>query len=246
MLFVAWPGMEARVTRDLDFLGLGAPYPDDVARRVARIAATPVPVDDGLVFDSASVVAHPIRPNSEHGGVRARLTARLGNARIPLQVDVVFGDAMVPGPADIAFPVLLDHPAPRILGYPVATVVAEKVEAMVSLGLVNTRFKDHYDLWMLARRLDLNNEPLAEAIAATFRRRGTPLGVPEPPGLAPGFFADEGRQGSWRSFVKRSRLMDAPEHFTEVGAVIRALAIPALRAAGATGQPGAPLDREER
>lgn len=151
----------------------------------------------------------------------------------------------MPGPVDLVFPVLLDHPAPRILGYPVATVVAEKIEALVTLGMANTRFKDHYDVWMLARQADLGAEPLAEAVAATFRRRGTSLRDAEPAGLTPAFFDDGAHRDAWRAFLKRSGLVDAPEDFAEIGRMIRALALPALRAASIMGDPLPGRDQEE-
>jgi hypothetical protein len=186
---------------------------------------------DGLTFDANSVTAAVIREDQDYEGVRVRLTARLGNARIPLQVDVGFGDAVTPPPAVVTLPTLLDFPAVRMRVYPAETVVAEKCEVMVKLGFANTRMKDFYDLWILSDRRAFDGALLAEALNRTFARRGTPLPVDLPMALSDVFATSAEKRGQWRAFLKRSNLSDVP---TELSAVIERLAAflwPALSAA---------------
>ena len=131
--------------------------------------------DDGLAFDPASIQVTEIREHREYRGLRVKVAARLGNARIPLQIDVGFGDAITPAAIDGAFPTLLDLPAPKIRAYPKETVIAEKFEAIVTLGMTNSRVKDYYDILMLSRRYEFDPGVLSAAIRATFQRRATPL-----------------------------------------------------------------------
>lgn len=242
MLFVAWPAATDRTTRDLDFLGTTSREPRDVANLVRELCATAVPVDDGVAFDPASVTAEPIRSEARYGGVRARLVARLGQARVPVQVDVGFGDAVVPDPREIVYPVLLDFPAPRIRAYPPEAVVAEKLEALVALGTTNTRFKDFHDLWMIAGSLEFKGSLLAKAVAATFERRQSALEAEVPAGLTPAFYEDERRGGQWRAFLRRVGVVEAPSEFPAVGRVLGAFLLPVLDAA----RGGGAFDREWR
>ncbi|MEI5677232.1 MULTISPECIES: nucleotidyl transferase AbiEii/AbiGii toxin family protein [Mesorhizobium] len=119
--------------------------------------------------------AAPIREEVEYGGVRVRTTATIAGARIPIQVDIGFGDAVTPVPVDIEYPSLLDAPAPHLRAYPVAAVVAEKFEAMVTLGMANSRLKDFYDLWLIAETFELERSALTEAVQQTFTRRRTDI-----------------------------------------------------------------------
>ena len=168
-LFYLWEDEIPRPTQDVDFLGFGDSSPEAVAqlfRDVCRVAVVP----DGLIFVASSVKAARIRGRQEYGGVRVKLTAMLGGARVPLQVDVGFGDAVTPRPTEVEFPTLLDFPAPRVRAYPPETVVAEKFQAMVVLGIANTRTKDFFDLFHLAETHEFNGAILAEAIGAEPQR----------------------------------------------------------------------------
>lgn len=186
--------------------------------------------DDGLVFDPASISVSEIRGGARYGGLRARLTGRLGNARCSLQVDVGYGDAVVPGPQEVVFPALLeDLPAPRLLGYPPSAVVAEKLEAIVHLGMANSRMKDYFDLRVLIRKGDLSVPVVGEAIAATFSRRGTPLPARAPLGLTPEFATDSTKRAQWRAFLSRTGLL-APS-LEDVVEEIRAFFLEPLRLA---------------
>jgi hypothetical protein len=209
LLFVLWHELPGRPTRDLDLLGFGS---DDVAAVVARFRdVCVVACDDGVRFDAGSVTASEIRSDSGYGGVRVRLLGELGGARLSLQVDVGFGDAVTPEPLTVSYPVLLeDLPAPRLRAYPKATVVAEKFEAICVLGMANSRLKDYFDLWVLLQHGNLEPVLLARALVATCNRRGTTLPVDWPAGLTDRFAADPDKQTQWRAFLRRN-LLDAPE-----------------------------------
>lgn len=160
----------------------------------------PADEDDGLTFQPETVRAAPIREEQEYGGIRVHLLALLGKARIPLQVDVGFGDVVTPAPAEVAFPTLLPSlPAPRMRVYPRETVVAEKFEAIVRLGLPNTRMKDFYDLWTLANQFAFEGDQLCAALRATFARRGTPLPTAdeEPVAFTSRFGDDTTKRAQW-------------------------------------------------
>jgi predicted nucleotidyltransferase component of viral defense system len=193
MLFRAWSGAMYRPTRDLDLLGRGQAEISHLVRIFEEIWRTPVPAD-GLELESGSVRAEDIREAQEYGGIRIRMTALLGNARIPLQVDVGFGDAVTPPAKIITLPALLDAPAPVLYAYPPETVVAEKLQAMVMLGMANTRMKDFYDLWVIARCFSFQGAQLSDAIGATFRRRRTPVPPDVPVALTSEFSEDRTRE----------------------------------------------------
>ena len=189
-LLMVYVGEPHRPTRDIDLLGFGNDDADELSQVFRDICQTPV-VDDGLTFDAATVTARTIRENARYGGVQLRLVAYLGRARIPLQADVGFGDVVTPPPEPVTFPTLLDAPAPTLRGYPLATVVAEKLESLISLGLATSRMKDLYDLWYILKAFSIAKEELRRAIHRTFDRRGTPLDFanaacsPAPSGMTP-------------------------------------------------------------
>jgi hypothetical protein len=208
LLFDLWFDVPHRPTRDADFLGFGPVDTETLATTVREICV--IAVDDGMAFDPASLSVEEIREDARYGGLRVRLVGRLGNARVTVQLDVGYGDAVTPGPEEIDYPTLLnDQPAPRLRAYPRATVVAEKLEAIVSLGMANTRMKDYFDLRALAREGSLNAVLLADAIAATFARRQTSLPATLPIGLSDEFGLDAAKHAQWRAFIGKNRL-DAP------------------------------------
>lgn len=183
MLFPIWLDDLLRPTGDLDFLAYGD---DDLAAMEAvlrEVCATEVP-DDGVVFDIDQVSADRIREDAEYGGIRVQTEAILADARLPIRVDMGFGNAVTPRVEQIEYPVLLDAPAPRLRGYPRETVVAEKFHAIVALGAANSRMKDFYDLWVISRRFNFDERVLADAIKATFARRQTEIPVEVPVGLS--------------------------------------------------------------
>lgn len=227
MLFRVWSGELHRPTKDLDLLGQGEPTPTAVADAVRQVLATPVP-DDGLTFDLDTVVATEIREEQEYGGIRVKLVAMLDNARIPMQIDVGFGDAITPAAEARSYPTLLDQDAPQLRMYPPETVVAEKLEAAVTRGMTNSRMKDYYDLLVIFRIYDLDDANLTKAIAATFQRRQTALPNEVPPGLSDAFGADDAAQRLWREFLRRLRIDDVPSDFTQVVQQVRTCIWPVM------------------
>jgi predicted nucleotidyltransferase component of viral defense system len=169
------------------------------------------PCDDGLVFDPKSVGAVEIRKDANYEGVRVTLQGTLDGARIAIQVDIGYGDAVTPAAENVLFPVVLeDMPQPALRAYPVYTVIAEKYHAIVKLGAANTRMKDYFDLWVLARHATIDRTILQEAIDATFKRRDTPISPNEPFGLSSGFAADRMKQQQWNAFLSKSKLSAPP------------------------------------
>jgi len=214
-LFAIW-GTAYRPTRDIDFTGYGSPAPQDVIGAFRDICDTPDEVDP-LVFDTATITAEPIRDGSEYDGLRIRIRARLGGSDILLQVDVGFGNAIVPGPEEREYRTILGDPPPRILAYPPESVVAEKLHAMVTLGERNSRYKDFYDLYAMAGAFRFDRSTLVRAVRATFERRATPVEAALPAALAAPFYSDSSRATQWRAYVGRNALTDAPADFDQVG-----------------------------
>ena len=230
LLFTLWYDLPHRATRDADLLGFGPSDTGSMAsvfRDIASVAA-----DDGIVFDPASVRVGVIRKDAGYGGVRVTLNGKLANARCVAQVDVGFGDAVTPGPTDAVYPVLLDDlPAPRLRTYPVYTVVAEKLHAIVVLGMVNSRLKDYLDLVVIMEREALDEPTLALAIAATFQRRGTALPNAPPVGLSDEFALDPTRIALWQSLLKKNDIVHRP--LVDVVTVLRVALWPVVAQAGA-------------
>jgi hypothetical protein len=216
-LFLVWAGVEFRATRDVDLLGTGAEDHAAIRKAMATICAIEDP-RDGLAFDPATIRVDNIRHDEGYGGVRVKLEARLGNARIRLQVDIGFGDAIHPGREEADYPTLLDLATPRVWAYPRETVIAEKFEAMVSLGSGNSRMKDFWDVAALSQEFEFDGETLRTAIDETFRRRGTPIGEVVPGALRPVFYQDDGRAEMWRAFRQKPGLqLEVPAAFAAVG-----------------------------
>jgi len=217
-LFAIW-GTVYRPTRDIDFTGYGSSEQADVIRDFREICDTPDDVD-GLVFDTASITAAPIRDGSDYEGFRVRIRARVGESDIAVQIDVGFGNAIVPGPEETEVRTMLGDPPPRILAYPRESVVSEKLNAMVTLGERNSRYKDFYDLHALANAFDFDNDTLVRAVRATFQRRRTPLVAALPAPLRPSFYASADRLTQWRTYVTRNDLTGAPTDFQAVGELL--------------------------
>jgi predicted nucleotidyltransferase component of viral defense system len=235
MLFRLWSGQLHRPTKDLDLLGRGE---HSLARfeQIVRDLCGQTVEDDGLVFDPASVWGEPIRENQQYEGLRIHCLARLEQAKVSLQIDIGFGDAITPAPVIVEFPTLLDFPAPALRAYPRETVVAEKYQAMVALGIANSRMKDFYDLWILARRFTFAGAPLSNAIRATFERRKTPLPTQTPLAWTPAFHDDHAKRQQWQAFVHKSKLLTDGIGLAEIAAILRTFLLPPTAALRA-GQP---------
>ncbi|MES2296683.1 MAG: nucleotidyl transferase AbiEii/AbiGii toxin family protein [Pseudomonadota bacterium] len=205
LLFTLWYDMPHRATRDADLLGFGPSDLESIGETFRDIAN--VEIDDGIVFDAASVTVDEIRKEAGYAGARVLITAEIAKARCKTQIDIGFGDAVTPGPVDSTYPVLIgDFPAPQLRTYPVYTVVAEKLHAIAILGMTNTRLKDYLDLWVLLEREVLAPDLLAVAIAATFVRRGTAVPGTLPIGLTDEFARDSSRLDLWQGFLKKNAL----------------------------------------
>lgn len=227
MLFALWGGSIYRATRDLDLAGYGN-YDTNALTRCFHEICTLPGADDGIIFLPATMSVEPIRDQNEYGGVRVRLQATLGQARFQLQIDVGFGNAIMPPAEPVAYPTLLKSPGPQIRAYPREAVVAEKFHAMVVLGATNSRMKDFYDLFVLSAQFPFSGNPLTQAIAATFTRRNTSIPTTQPNSLSPVFYFDEPRATQWRSYLERNRLPSAPANFGVVGSALQTFLTPPL------------------
>lgn len=233
MLQTVWLEDPFRPTRDLDLLAHGNSEPESVRTTFREILA--IESDDGVVFDLDALSVEPIRLEAEYGGLRLETTARLAGARIKVQIDLGFGDAVTPDATEIDYPVLLDSPVPRIRAYPKEAVVAEKLQAIVALGATNGRMKDFYDLWMMSRHFAFDGAILAKAIEATFARRQTTLPTEVPVGLSREFGADADAIRRWGFFTTRNVLAQAPGSFDEIITALRDFLMPAIGLARGSG-----------
>lgn len=215
-----------RPTRDLDFLGSGKFDSGHAAAVIREILAIAI-AEDGLEFDARSMTVEPIREPNEYRGVRVHLEAMLDTARIRLQIDIGVGDVVTPPARSAALPSILDQlPKAKVKVYPPETIVSEKLHAMVKLGIANSRMKDFFDVYTLARSYDFNRDLLAKAIVRTFARRRT--AIPEEPyALTPELYADRDKQTQWRAFLTKSGVV-APAAFAEVGKALRDFLLPVV------------------
>lgn len=229
LLLTAWRAPQSRPTIDIDLAGTTSNELDHIADLIGEVCQV-VAEPDGVEFNRASIEASRIKEDADYEGVRVRFHATLAKARIPMQIDIGFGDVIVPGPTEVEYPTLLDFPAPLLRAYPKEAVIAEKLEALTKLGLLNSRMKDYYDLALLSRMYVFEGENLIEAIVATFARRGTSIEA-EPVGLTVAFYADPARAIQWRAFVRRSRFTQELGDLEKLVAEVRRFAFPILKAA---------------
>jgi predicted nucleotidyltransferase component of viral defense system len=225
MLFSVWSNEPFRSTRDVDLLGQGDSSVPATRKTFEEICRTAVEAD-GIEFMADSIEGEEIRTDQEFQGVRLCFEGRLAGARIPIQIDIGFDDAVVPPPDVIDYPVMLDFPAPQLRAYPREVVVAEKFHAMVIRGLANSRMKDFFDLWMLSTMFEFTGLRLSEAIAATFERRNTPLPSNSPLALTEEFYNDPGKQVQWNAFIRKGRLNIQENDFGKVVSVLRGFLMP--------------------
>lgn len=227
MLFAQWAPTPHRPSGDLDLLGLGDSAPDVVRDIFREVVAAPVE-DDGVLFLPDTLVAEIARPDAEYGGVSVDVSAEINGAKLKVHIDVGYGDAITPAAEQIEYPSLLDQPRPKLLAYPRETVVAEKFQAMVELGMANTRLKDFFDLWAIANTFEFDGETLAEAIARTFDRRDTDLPAIAPLALTPAFA--ERKQREWAAFLDRTDIAMASKSLPETQAFIATFVLPPVLA----------------
>lgn len=230
LLFTIWLDDPFRPTRDLDLLGQPIGDTEEIANVFREILRQPVE-DDGLTFEIEGLQAVQIRQNAQYGGVHVETIANLGATRISIQIDIGFGDIVTPKANQIDYPTLLNSPSPRLNAYPRETVVAEKLQALVSIGVVNSRMKDFYDLAMMARYFDFDGDVLTSAVRATFERRQTEISDGMPDGLSDTFALSPQASRTWRGFMARDRLTSDLEEFPKVISELRAFLLPILASA---------------
>ena len=229
LMFTVWRIPERRTTLDIDFLAQFKNQVRTIERAikdVCEISVTP----DGLVFSSAAVKGKRIKENADYEGVRVKFLGLLGRARIPMQIDVAFGDVIYPKPNIIDYPVILDLPKPHLKGYPTESIISEKFEAIVKLGALNSRMKDFYDLLLMSRQFEFDGTKLNEALKRTFSHRKAPLPAHKP------LFAEEiydessDRQTLWKAFLKKEAIKHVPERLRDAAREIERFLIMPLEA----------------
>lgn len=233
LLLAAWKAPRSRPTMDIDLAGRTNNSLEHIAEVMARVCDQPCE-PDGIQFLANTVTTTRIKEDAEYEGVRVRLAATLARALIRLQIDIGFGDIMLPAPQTISYPTLLDLPGPVIRAYAKETVIAEKLHAITALGLLNSRIKDYYDLALLSRLYSFDGAALLESIRATFGHRGTAI-ESDPIGLSDAYSADAARAAQWRAFIKRNRLEGEPADLAALVQEVRRFLLPLLTA-GTGGQ----------
>lgn len=234
LMLLVWKLPTTRPTRDIDLLGRVSNDLASVRQVIAEICEVAVE-DDGMFFDPETITTERIAEDADYEGVRAKFNASLGNTRLPMQIDMGFSDIITPEPATIVYPVILGHPAPELHAYNRETVIAEKFEAMVKQGELNSRMKDFFDIWMLAQTGEFEGDALSRAVGRTFDRRGTLLSS-DPLCFSESFGKSESKTVQWRAFLRRNKLTDAPDSFADVIELIAKFLQPVAHAA-AVDQP---------
>ena len=234
MMFLIWTGEIYRPTKDLDLLARVSHTAARLESVFEEICNLPVD-DDGITFLAESIEAQQIREDQAYGGIRLTMTALIGKIRIPVQIDIGFGDAVTPEATESHFPALLqESESPLVLAYPRETSIAEKLEAIVSLGMANSRMKDYYDIYILLQRFSFDGRVLSAAVHATFTRRHTEFPSNLPVGLSDEFASDSSKLTQWNAFRKRQGFKLQPPELPEVVRELRGFLLPPLKAA-ATG-----------
>ena len=233
LMLQVWGSSEIRPTMDIDLLGSTRNEEAGIVRQIRDVLGVDVQ-SDGLLFDPTSIRTERITEGAELEGIRVRFKGALGTAQIHMQIDIGFGDVVYPGPEIAQLPAMLAFPAPRVLGYSRESTVAEKREAMVKLGMLNSRMKDFHDIWLLSRRFDFHGPELTEAVRLTFDRRGTAL--PQAVEAFTSSFADT-KQVQWTAFSKRTRQEHLPTSFAEITRAAGEFLSPVVEAL-VSGEPG--------
>jgi hypothetical protein len=228
MLFVAWLDRIHRPTRDVDLLGLGEITPETIRAMFTDICACGSVDEDGVTFDPTTIAIAEIRENQTYHGLRVTLLGHLGSARINLQVDIGVGDAVTPSAQETDYPTLLGHAAPRLNLYPRESVIAEKLDAMLQLGLRNSRMKDFHDCWLLITSFSFAGSQLAEAIQRTCARRATTIRA-DADCFGESFAHDPAKQIQWAAFRRRSSITDSPHEFPVLMEQVRSFLLPPVR-----------------
>lgn len=234
-LFTVWDGEPHRATKDLDLLGYGSNEISEIEEIFKEVCRESYE-QDGVEFHPESVKGERIKEDQDYEGVRLKIQGSLNEARLTVQVDIGFGDAISPEPKLVEFPTILDLPSTQLRVYPPETVVAEKFQAMVNLGIGNSRLKDFYDIWFLAQRFSFEGLILCDAIKATFTRRKTPLPREEPLALTSEFYENPVKQKQWKGFLNKSQLRVECETLSSTVESIKHFILPVCLAASSDTQ----------
>ncbi|MDP3980561.1 MAG: nucleotidyl transferase AbiEii/AbiGii toxin family protein [Chlamydiota bacterium] len=219
LMFMVWHMPERRTTLDIDLLALCDNKIGGIEKMIKDICKAGV-ISDGLIFDDKTLKSQRIKEDADYEGIRVKFVGFLERSRIPMQIDIAFGDNIYPNPKTIEYPVILDYPKPKLKGYPAESIISEKFEAMIKLGLLNSRMKDFYDIWLMMRQFDFNGSRLVEALKRTFEKRKTVLSQSKP------LFAEEiydeksDRQTLWKAFLKKADVGHAPEKLSSIAKAI--------------------------
>ena len=214
----------SRPTRDLDFLGITRNSVENVVNLVKEICEVTVP-EDGLIYDPVSVCGKVIKGSADYPGVKVSFLAYLGKARINMQLDVGFADVVTPEPKTQQVPTILPQfAAPVVRVYPPPTIVAEKFQAMVDLGMMNSRLKDFYDVWFLSENVEFSFSELKLAVHNTFIHRQTEIPSETPIALTADFAIT--KQVQWNALIRKNHLDDAPADFSEVLILLQRFLVP--------------------
>jgi len=229
LMFTVWDIPQRRTTLDIDFSARFDNQITNIEKAIKNICKFNV-VPDGLVFDPKTVKGQRIKEDADYEGVRVKFVGFLERSRVPMQIDLAFGDIVYPRPKTFDYPVMLDLPKPRLKGYPLETVISEKLEAIIKLGLLNSRMKDFYDIWLMMRQFNFNGSNLAEALKRTFEHRKTDLPKEKP------LFADEiydeksDRQILWKAFIIKGDIQHAPAKLSVTAKAIEEFLVKPLNA----------------
>jgi predicted nucleotidyltransferase component of viral defense system len=229
LLLTAWRAPKSRPTMDIDLMGRIDNSLEHIRVAVEEICGLAVE-QDGVEFSEETIEIQRIKEDAEYEGARVRLTATVAKARLVVQIDIGFGDSIVPRPTKIEYPVLLEFPVPQLLAYPRETVVAEKLEAITVLGVLNSRMKDYFDLMLLSELYEFDGAVLHRAVRATFKRRSTEV-EPMPIGLTDDFALVPGKAAQWKAFLRRSRFGTDYANLDDIIRIVRGFAGPVLTAA---------------
>lgn len=214
LMFTFWGMPQSRATRDIDLLARTNNSVETMSKIITEVCQHPVK-PDGVEFISDSIKGVTIKEDAAYSGVRVTFVSKIQNARLPMQIDIGFGDVIHPAAISIMYPTMLDFESPRLVGYPKETVIAEKFEAMVKLAQINSRMKDFFDVHLLARQFEFDAAVLSLAIQKTFANRGTRIEA-KPLVFSPSFLEDASKQAQWTAFVRTSKLAGTPESFSAV------------------------------
>ena len=208
LLFTVWNMGDFRATQDIDFLGLIRNEPNHIGKVCRQVCG--INCNDGIVFEPETVSTSVIRPQNDYQGVQIKFKGRIDRSKVHMRIDVGFADVVHPNPITFSFPTILEMPVPTLLGYTQESVVAEKVDAMLQLGELNSRMKDFYDVWFLSHRVPFEMVTLGDALQATLDRRGTELAL-EPIVFQSAFGTSRLKTEQWINFCRQNRFSDVPE-----------------------------------